>query len=290
MAFTTIRYGYYPSDQHRDRLTRPMRPLSFPADHLPTAVNLRRWMTPVEQQLDINACCANAFAGVCEYLIKRIHGVHIDVSRLFIYFNGRRMSERTGLITDQGVVQRAVALGLQKYGCCLEKTWPYVPENVNVKPSDKAFAEAREWTVVPLRIPCTIQAIETCLHNQLPVIMDIILLEEAGIAFHPNGRNSRMPNVRTGLIDRDRFHSIVIVGYDRRKRYFCARNSWGEDWGDEGYFYIPYHYLSNHRLINSADGLWTIKSILRRRSNTNPTIRQLVLPNQQHRHHKFWRY
>ena len=157
------------------------------------------------------------------------------------------MSERTGLITDQGVVQRAVALGLQKYGCCLEKTWPYIPENVNVKPSDKAFAEAREWTVVPLRIPCTIQAIETCLHNQLPVIIDIILLEEAGIAFHPNGRNSRMPNVRTGLIDRDRFHSIVIVGYDRRKRYFCARNSWGEDW--VGVIHFPEFFMINLHLI-----------------------------------------
>ena len=55
MIFTTIHYGYHPSEDHRDRLTRPMRPLSFPADHLPTAVNLRRWMTPVEQQLDINA-------------------------------------------------------------------------------------------------------------------------------------------------------------------------------------------------------------------------------------------
>ncbi|UJR24669.1 hypothetical protein I4U23_006042 [Adineta vaga] len=285
MLLKPNRHRRIESNKRRDEHNHIMRPISFPREQLSSSVNLRPWMTPVEQQLDINACCANAFAGVCEYLIKRLHGVHIDVSRLFIYYNGRRMNERTGHITDGGVVQRAIALGLQKYGCCKERTWPYIAENVNVKPSNEAYAKAREWTVIPLRIPCTIEAIETCLHNQLPVIIDIILLEEAGISFHPNSTHSRMPDIRTGLIDKTRFHSVVIIGYDRRTKHFYARNSWGEDWGDEGYFYMPYHYLSNHRLVNSADGLWTIKKIIRRQHHGIPTIRQLVLPNHRGRNH-----
>jgi len=42
-------------------------------------------------------------------------------------------------------------------------------------------------------------------------------------------------------------HAVVIVGWDDdyeaqgQKGAFIVRNSWGEDWGEEGYFYVPYN-------------------------------------------------
>lgn len=35
-------------------------------------------------------------------------------------------------------------------------------------------------------------------------------------------------------------HSVLLVGYDDSKGHFKFVNSWGADWGDEGFGYLPY--------------------------------------------------
>jgi C1A family cysteine protease len=48
-------------------------------------------------------------------------------------------------------------------------------------------------------------------------------------------------------------HSVLIVGYidtpktlKTTKGCLIVRNSWGTEWGDKGYFYMPYEYLVKH--------------------------------------------
>ncbi|HXM59103.1 MAG TPA: C1 family peptidase, partial [Candidatus Dormibacteraeota bacterium] len=53
-------------------------------------------------------------------------------------------------------------------------------------------------------------------------------------------------------------HAVMCVGYDDATQQFTIRNSWGDDAGDHGYFYMPYGYLTGRSL--SAD-FWTIRSI-----------------------------
>merc|ERR1712146_525099 len=43
---------------------------------------------------------------------------------------------------------------------------------------------------------------------------------------------------------------------DDEKQVFIVRNSWGDEWGDGGYFYMPYEYISNSNL---ASDFWTIR-------------------------------
>ena len=40
-------------------------------------------------------------------------------------------------------------------------------------------------------------------------------------------------------------HAILIVGYDDANQCFIVKNSWGDDWGEAGYFKIAYSQLSN---------------------------------------------
>ena len=40
-------------------------------------------------------------------------------------------------------------------------------------------------------------------------------------------------------------HSMVIVGFNPSKRIYKVANSYGKEWGNEGYFYIPFALFSN---------------------------------------------
>jgi C1A family cysteine protease len=50
----------------------------------------------------------------------------------------------------------------------------------------------------------------------------------------------------------------MAVGYDDASEQFTIRNSWGSSWGLQGYFKLPYAYMSSHRL---AGDFWTIRTV-----------------------------
>jgi C1A family cysteine protease len=52
-------------------------------------------------------------------------------------------------------------------------------------------------------------------------------------------------------------HAVCAVGYDDAAKRVLVRNSWGTDWGMNGYFTIPYDYVSNDNL---ADDFWTLRA------------------------------
>ena len=53
-------------------------------------------------------------------------------------------------------------------------------------------------------------------------------------------------------------HCVVLMGYDDGSRHFIVRNSWGPDWGDKGYFYMPYEYVFRKDL---SDDLWMVETV-----------------------------
>ena len=50
----------------------------------------------------------------------------------------------------------------------------------------------------------------------------------------------------------------MAVGYDEANQRFIVRNSWGKNWGMNGYFTMPYPYLLQRSL--SSD-FWTIRRV-----------------------------
>jgi len=47
---------------------------------------------------------------------------------------------------------------------------------------------------------------------------------------------------------------VLMVGYDDSQIRFIVRNSWGTQWGLQGYFLMPYAYLTNWHL---ASDFWS---------------------------------
>ncbi|CAF1417363.1 unnamed protein product [Adineta steineri] len=283
------KHRHYRSMQEIEDDNLPIRNYSFPVQRLSQSVDLTEWMTPVENQETMGTCCANTFAGICEYQIKRTMDLpstqhYIDVSRLFMHYNARKRFQRTGRMSDTGVDQRDMALSLRKYGVCDETYWPYSARLVNVKPSSFAYKQAQKYTVVLLRVPVSIEAIETCLHYQIPVPLDMVLDEDTERNIKSNKNYLNMHQLNDHFIDAKKLHTVLIVGYNHPERYFIIRNSWGADWASNGYFYLPYDFLWDRRRVNYNDCLWTVMAMIPRPKEKLPSIRQLVLPNNKRRY------
>jgi C1A family cysteine protease len=53
-------------------------------------------------------------------------------------------------------------------------------------------------------------------------------------------------------------HAVLAVGYDDKGARFTCMNSWSVQWGDKGFFYMPYSYLTTPQL---AQDLWTVRTV-----------------------------
>jgi C1A family cysteine protease len=53
-------------------------------------------------------------------------------------------------------------------------------------------------------------------------------------------------------------HAVLLVGYNKTNSTFIVRNSWGTNWGDRGYFYMPFQVITNRQM--SSD-FWVITSV-----------------------------
>ena len=60
-------------------------------------------------------------------------------------------------------------------------------------------------------------------------------------------------------------HGILLIGYDDSKKCFKFINSWGTEWGDNGYGYLPYEYVTQgyvtnpFTMIDQSNQIYTLK-------------------------------
>ena len=66
-------------------------------------------------------------------------------------------------------------------------------------------------------------------------------------------------------------HAVLAVGYDDSQQRFIVRNSWGTGWGMQGYFTMPYAYLTERNL---ASDFWTIRLVQGLTQVTDPRARR----------------
>lgn len=228
---------------------------------LPSKVDMRKQMTAVESQGSTNSCVANATAGAYEYLMKRHLGDDsYDVSRLFIYYNARYVGveEEGGEIEDEGTFVQHAIEGLKQYGACSENMWDFDEELVNDEPSEEAYTEAESFLIEDTSlIPLELEAWKSALAEGYPIIFGISTFN----SFDSHRKKGLVPVPTKNESTREEHggHSMLCVGYSDKDEVFIVRNSWGEEWGDEGYCYIPYKYMMNEEW-NDGDS-WIIKRV-----------------------------
>ncbi|MBW4418504.1 MAG: C1 family peptidase [Myxacorys californica WJT36-NPBG1] len=220
---------------------------------LPSKIDLRSYLTPVENQGDTNSCTANAMAGAYEYLANRLLNRSDDVSRLFIYYNARELDGDVAI--DEGTYLKSCIKVLRKHGACSEATWAFNPAQILEQPPTEAYEEAANFVIEDAyRVKVDLYEMQSCLADGYPFAFGLQLFS----SFQAAGSNGLVPMPDPDNEKHDGGHAMLCVGYSDPDQVFIVRNSWGEEWGEQGYCYIPYDYMTKPHLNGDC---WVIRQV-----------------------------
>ena len=214
------------------------------------AVDLRHNMPGVYDQKEIGSSVANAVAAAYEFNQIQLDDNHVFIpSRLFIYYNTRKI-EKT-ILYDAGSQIRNTIKSLNINGICSETKWNYNPDMIITRPIDECYIQIPK--IKYYRINQNIESLKGCLSNGIPFIF--------GFSIYQNFEKiNKLNNILKMPDKEDEYlggHCVLCVGFDNEKDAFIIRNSFGVEWGNNGYFYMSYNYILN---LNLCSDFWVIKN------------------------------
>ena len=248
---------------------------------LPARADWRRYCPPVPYQGGFNSCAAHVAAALFEYFEKRVHDRELAVSRLFLYKVTKSFLGESGNV---GVYIRQTMGVLKLIGVPAERYWPYPDPGTLAKPSTSdprldleptgfcyaVAAESRATAYYRLDEagerreapgPELLRNVKAHVAAGVPVAFGFPLYSSLPQAT----KSGRIPypaadEAKLGS------HAVVAVGYDdsleivnepkgpRTKGALLILNSWSTDWGEKGYGWLPYDYLTR----GDARDFWTL--------------------------------
>lgn len=241
--------------------------LPFGTGEVPGQVDLSDHMPPVGNQANQNSCVAFSTTYAClsyyhlrqmEYYTSQANPNNV-LSPAYVY-NQINDGENKGTYFEDAFDV------LTEQGACTFASMPYDPDDWQRQPNRQQQAEAANFkidTYRRLNLDEATISIKAELINKHPVIIATLFdpsYYEQGYAINSNRpyiwRSYTPSQMPMG-------HAILIVGYNDRLNAFKFLNSWGSEWGNDGYGWI--HYDIVDRVIREA---YTIKPNL----NTTPDL------------------
>jgi len=215
-------------------------PYSFARQPLRESVDLRQWASPVESQGHLGSCTGNAVVGAYELLLnKELPKQFTDLSRLFVYYNARLIENVVN--EDVGAYVRDAVKAVQKYGVCSERLWPYHIQDFSITPSILSYEDARHRNIKNYYRIYTLEDVLDALNKEWPVVFSMKVYSQFDDLYY-SATTVQLPKAYEQQSPIGA-HAMCFVGYDLKKQVLIARNSFGTDWGMQGYCYIPFEYM-----------------------------------------------
>lgn len=217
---------------------------------LPASKDLRQWCSPVENQGSLGSCTANAGVGLMEYYQRRAFGKHLDGSRLFLYKTTRNLEGWHG---DTGAYLRSTMKAMVLFGVPPEPYWPYQISQFDNEPPAFCYSFAQNYKSVryyrldPAGTATSkvLTAVKRSLAAGLPSMFGFTVYSSIPAVGAGTG-DIPFPQAGESVLGG---HAILAVGYDDKKQIggekgaLLIRNSWGTQWGEQGYGWLPYAYV-----------------------------------------------
>ena len=222
----------------------------FSGDALPARVDLSSEFPPPGNQGAQGSCVAWATAYALRSYENHVRSREslvtgdgrIDSARVFspafVYNQINNGRDAGSLFSD------ALQL-MQTRGVAPLQYMPYSPDDYTTLPSQTALSVAANyriafWKQVNVNDPVELKS---QLNAGYPVIIGAVIdqgFDQAGKGFvwdHVAGKQLGG-------------HAMLVVGYDDSRNAFRVLNSWGTDWGDNGYYWLDYAFFP--QVVNEA--------------------------------------
>ncbi|KAJ5896173.1 uncharacterized protein N7473_005572 [Penicillium subrubescens] len=232
----------------------------FDSTALPSAKDLSQYDSPVKDQGDIGSCTAFAAVAIVEHIAKRNDKIP-DWSELYLYYNTRVKVLGWPASDDTGAYVHSAIQALYTYGDAGETDWPYDTSKFAVEPPLASYSRGSTNQVVKAAyVDTSVDAFRAAIAAGYPV--DIGFWCYSNLYDHMDSGLVDMPKQGGYIIGG---HSVMLVGYDDYTRRFKFKNSWSTRFGQAGYGFLPYEYVSGYTLDEPKQRLvsdcWTIASI-----------------------------
>lgn len=229
------------AEQRTDRIGSPGL---LRIDDLPIRVDLRPSLPPIRDQGARSTCLAFAVTAAHE-VIRNDQGEAIeDLSEEVLYWGCKQVDGDR----EPGSVFPSAFAALAQWGQPREEFWSYNDNRndtvISYRPPEGALDVDVCFKAPMRKIDSDIRNIKSWLSRGYTVALGIILCQSF---YTPFQGAIAMPISDEELTEG---HAVVVVGYEDDSSgggFLILRNSWGEDWGEGGYAYLPYAYIDLYR-------------------------------------------
>lgn len=211
------------------------------------------YVTPVKNQGEHGTCAAFATISCLEsdYIMKGYGNKNnTDFSEAYLYYfaaNSYWDNSKSGYYGDgynfagdayaYGLIADMVTSALKTdSGIALENDYPYNAAsssgmgNYSQSQRFSSGTNIRVKDIINFR-PSDISEIKSWIYKHGGV----------AVYFHANiFKNNSGRTVSKNSMDLNSNHAVAMVGWNDSYKAWLCKNSWGESWGDDGYFWLPY--------------------------------------------------
>ncbi len=209
------------------------------SSQLPDTAIIDMAIPPIDNQGRLSSCVGWAGNIVREILVRRTApDTQIRLSALFAYFEARKLG---GYTNDTGAQLRDVFRAMANTGICPETAWPYDESKVLETPPSLSYQQALLAKIyIYRRLANTLEMRQT-LSSGFALAVSVKVFAKLGLILMPLSNGVlEIPDDDTNPSG----HAFCVIGYSSHS--FLCRNSWGVEWGNNGYFWITEEYMNKY--------------------------------------------